>query len=193
VRRAHPPRRRAGSTGVIIGRQGIATPMDVTDQSFEQEVIERSKREPVVVDFWAEWCGPCKMLTPVLEQEARDRGITLAKLDVDANPQAAGRYGISGIPAVKAFVDGNVVAEFVGAQPPANVRSFLERIKPPAPKRDAAKDEARLKELLERAVTATTTEPRLEARSEMMKLLDELGPGHPLTKTYRKKLADELY
>jgi putative thioredoxin len=168
--------------------------MDVTDQTFQTDVIERSKREPVVVDFWAAWCGPCRMLTPVLEQATGERGVTLAKVDVDANEQVARRYGISGIPAVKAFVDGEVVAEFVGAQPPANVRAFLDRLQAKLkPKVDTTAREAELKSLLERAVTATTTEPRLEARNEMQAIFDELGAEHPLTKTYRRRLADELY
>ncbi|MFL5954163.1 MAG: tetratricopeptide repeat protein [Gaiellaceae bacterium] len=163
--------------------------IDVTDLTFEQDVIERSKREAVVVDFWAAWCGPCRMLTPVLEQETRASGLTLAKVDVDANPEVARRFGISGIPAVKAFVDGKVAAEFVGAQPPAQVKSFLAGLRAS----DNTADEGELKALLQRAVEAETTEPRLEARGKMMAIFDRLGPQHPLTKTYRKRLSDELY
>jgi putative thioredoxin len=139
------------------------------------------------------------MLTPVLEQETSAKGITLAKIDVDSNPRTAGEFGISGIPAVKAFVDGKVAAEFVGAQPPANVKAFLDALptkkkaEPPKPKVDTAQKEAELKRLLDQAVAATTTEPRLEARNAMQAIFDELGPDHPLTKTYRRKLADELY
>jgi putative thioredoxin len=105
---------------------------DVSEQEFEAKVLERSKQVPVVVDFWAEWCGPCRTLGPALEDAIRKRGgeVELAKLDTDANQLVARAYGIQSIPAVKAFKDGKVVAEFIGAQPPAAIEAFLDQVVP---------------------------------------------------------------
>jgi putative thioredoxin len=126
--------------------------IDVTEQDFEQEVVERSKTTPVVVDFWAEWCGPCRMLGPVLERaaEARDGQVVLAKVDTDANPGISRAFGIQGIPAVKAFKDGLVVDEFVGVQQPVQVERFFDRLVPSeADALVAAGDEASLRRALE--------------------------------------------
>jgi putative thioredoxin len=140
--------------------------IEVTEADFEERVIEASRRTPVVVDFWAGWCRPCLVLGPVLERLADEHGgrFTLAKLDVDANPGVAGRYGVQGIPAVKAFRDGQVSSEFVGAQPEEVVRRFLDQVVPS--EADEAVARAR----------GTATEEAAEAAYR--KAL-ELRPDHP--------------
>ena len=128
------------------------TVIDVTDATFAQEVVERSKQVPVVVDFWAEWCGPCRQLGPLIEREAnaREGDVVLAKLDTDANQRTAMEYRIQGIPAVKAFKDGKVVAEFVGAQPaPAVARFFDDLVPSEADRLAAGDDEQSLRRALE--------------------------------------------
>ena len=145
---------------------------DVDEAEFEQRVLERSKEVPVVVDFWADWCGPCKQLTPVLERAAESRAgkVELAKVDVEKNKQLQAALRIQGIPAVKAFKDGRVAAEFTGALPPAEVERFFDALVPSeADELAESGDEEALRKALELDPSHPT------ARRELGKLLLERG------------------
>ena len=187
--------------------------MDVTEASFESDVIERSHDRPVVVDFWAAWCGPCRALTPVLEEQIADRegAVELAKVDVDANPGLSAMFRVQGIPAVKAFKDGKVVSEFVGVRSPVAVSSFLDELLAPPrvtgvvdalresgelPKvLDAleANDPERALDLLLAEIPEATPERREWLRELALAIFHDLGHDDPVTIAYRRRLATALY
>jgi putative thioredoxin len=150
----------------------MAQPFHVTDADFDERVLRRSEEVPVLVDFWADWCQPCHMLAPVIEKAvaAHDGKVELAKLDVDANQATAARYGVRGLPTVKAFRDGRVASEFTGAQPPPVVTRFVDELVPSeAEELVESGDEASLRRALE-------LEPgNAQARRELGRLLLERG------------------
>jgi putative thioredoxin len=131
----------------------LALVKDVTDATFATDVMERSKSVPVVIDLWAEWCGPCRTLGPIIEKVIAETNgaVDLVKVDVDANPQISQAFRVQSIPAVFAIHDGQIVDSFVGALPEAQVREFVERLAPGASAVDrlvSAGDEASLREAL---------------------------------------------
>ena len=187
--------------------------MDVTETTFEQDVIERSRETPVVVDFWADWCEPCHMLAPVLEAGVAERegAVVLAKVDVDAEPALSQRFDIRGIPAVKGFRDGRVVGEFTGVRGPDDVGAFLDALAGPsetervtAELREAG-DLPEVLEALERldyenaferllARLERADEPgRDRVRTLMLALFRDLGADDPLSSRYRRRLASALF
>ena len=146
----------AGPRGrsVPAGTAGSLEAMDVTDETFQTDVLARSATVPVIVDLWAPWCGPCKTLGPMLERAvaATDGAVELAKVNVDDNPRIAQSFEVQSIPAVFAIGDGKVADQFIGALPEAQVAAFVQKLLPAPSEADtlvAAGDEASLRRALE--------------------------------------------
>src|ERR1700727_1978509 len=120
----------ANVSGAIAPQPKAGSVKEVTTASFRADVLTASTRQPVLVDFWAPWCGPCKQLAPALEKAVADSGgkVTLVKMNIDEHPQIAGQLGIQSIPAVIAFVNGQPADGFMGALPESQVIAFLERL-----------------------------------------------------------------
>jgi putative thioredoxin len=165
--------------------------VEATDENFEQLVVEGSKRRPVIVDLWAAWCGPCRTLGPILERAAEDRdgAVLLAKLDVDANPYTAGRFGVQSIPTVVAFKDGKPIDGFIGALPEPMVNEFVDKLLPS--EADLEAQEAREEELEGDLDEAETKYRDVLARDEKNREA-ALGLARILVETDREEEARRL-
>src|SRR5215213_3904469 len=187
--------------------------MDVSEETWETDVVARSAELPVVVDFWADWCGPCHALAPVLERAVDEREglVVLAKIDVDANQSLAARFGVQGIPAVKAFKDGRVVGEFTGVRSAQFVAEFLDALGQPSeaerlieelriegewPEVVSAWDAGHLERVFEwllEELARADADDRDRVRRLMVALFQHAGQDDETVSRYRRRLASALY
>jgi putative thioredoxin len=165
--------------------------VEATDQNFVDAVVEESKRRPVVVDLWAAWCGPCRIIGPILEKVADERAgaFLLAKLDVDANPYTAGQFGVQSIPTVIAFKDGRPVDGFIGAIPEAMVNQFVDKLLPS--EADLGAQEA-LEQELEGDLSEAEGRYRDALATDPDNLEVRLGLGRVLAETGREDEARQM-
>lgn len=176
--------------------------IDVSDTTFQQEVIDRSHTTPVIIDLWAPWCGPCRTIGPILERLTDETSgqVVLAKVNVDENPAVSQAFQVQSIPAVYAMRDGKVVDGFLGAEPEHVIRDFVQRLMPAgivaepvadtpetpaAPPDDAYDDE--LAALLPRVKTDD------EARARYLEILEAMGHDDPRTAGHRRRLTAQLF
>jgi putative thioredoxin len=191
-----------GLSDRVVARSIVMAMIDVTDATFEHEVLLRSAEVPVVVDLWAPWCGPCTSLGPIIERvvDATAGAVALVKVNVDENPAISGSFKVQSIPAVFAFRDGAVVDSFIGAKPEAFVAQFVDRLAPVPSEADllvadgiATGSEGALRDALERqhdhAEAITALVPMLAARGETDEAIALLGRV-PETPEIRRLLAE---